>query len=156
MQEQTAMSIYLSNEKTRKYLESVLGKKTGQFITSLTSLASSSKSLKNCDRNSLLACALKATSMDLPFDPNLGFAWAVPYKTTATFQIGTKGYTQLALRTGQYKALNARDVREREFCGRDFVGDPIINWLPDEERADKKIIGFMAGLQLINALCKTF
>jgi len=154
MQEQTAMSVYLSNEKTRKYLESVLGEKTGQFITSLTSLASSSKSLKSCDRNSLLACALKATSMDLPFDPNLGFAWCVPYKTTATFQIGVRGYTQLALRTGQYKALNARDVRENEFCGRDFVGDPIINWLPDEERSEKKIIGFMAGLQLTNGFQK--
>ena len=154
MENQTAMSIYLSNEKTKKYLQSILGNRTGQFITSLTSLASSSKSLKNCDRNSLLACALKATSMELPFDPNLGFAWAVPYKTTATFQIGIKGYIQLALRTGQYKALNARDVREGEFTGRDFVGDPIINWLDDEERTEKKIIGFMAGLQLVNGFKK--
>ena len=154
MENQTAMSVYLSNEKTKKYLQSILGSRTGQFITSLTSLASSSKSLKNCDRNSLLACALKATSMELPFDPNLGFAWAVPYKTTATFQIGVKGYIQLALRTGQYKALNARDVREGEFAGRDFVGDPIINWLDDEERTKKKIIGFMAGLQLVNGFKK--
>ena len=138
MENQTTMSVYLSNDKTKKHLESILGNRTGQFITSLTSLASSSKSLKNCDRNSLLACALKATSMNLPFDPNLGFAWAVPYKTTATFQVGVKGYIQLALRTGQYQSLNAREVREGEFCGRDFVGDPVINWLSEEERADKK------------------
>ncbi len=65
MENQTTMSVYLSNSKTKKYLESILGNRTGQFITSLTSLASSSKSLKNCDRNSLLACALKATSMNL-------------------------------------------------------------------------------------------
>lgn len=154
MAEQAAMSVYLSNEKTKNYLQSILGARTGQFITSLTSLASSSKSLRNCDRNSLLACALKATSMNLPFDPNLGFAWAVPYKTTATFQIGIKGYIQLALRTSQYKALNARDVREGEFCGHDFVGDPIINWLTEEERANKEIIGFMAGLELINGFRK--
>lgn len=154
MSEQTAMSVYLSNEKTRNYLQSILGERTGQFITSLTSLASSSASLKNCDRNSLLACALKATSMELPFDPNLGFAWAVPYKTTATFQIGIKGYVQLALRTGQYQALNARDVREGEFKGRDFVGDPIIEWLPDDERTEKLIIGYMAGLILINGFKK--
>lgn len=154
MENQTAMSIYLSNDKTKKYLESILGNRTGQFITSLTSLASSSKSLKNCDRNSLLACALKATSMNLPFDPNLGFAWCVPYKNTATFQVGVKGYIQLALRTGQYQSLNAREVREGEFAGRDFVGDPLINWLSEEERDDKKIIGFMARLQLINGFKK--
>jgi len=154
MPEQTAMSVYLSSDRTKKYLESILGNRTGQFITSLTSLASSSKSLKNCDKNSLLACALKATSMNLPFDPNLGFAWAVPYKTTATFQVGVKGYIQLALRTGQYQSLNARDVREGEFSGRDFVGDPIINWISDEERENKQIIGFMAGLQLVNGFKK--
>lgn len=151
---QTAMSVYLSNDNTKKYLQSILGERTGQFITSLTSLAGSSKALKNCDRNSLLACALKATSMELPFDPNLGFAWCIPYKTTATFQVGVKGYIQLALRTGQYQSLNARDVRQGEFSGRDFVGDPIINWLPDEERTNKEIIGFMARLQLVNGFKK--
>ena len=154
MSNQTAMSVYLSNGNTKKYLQSILGEKTGQFITSLTSLAGSSKALKNCDRNSLLSCALKATSMELPFDQNLGFAWCIPYKTTATFQVGVKGYIQLALRTGQYQSLNARDVRQGEFSGRDFVGDPIINWLPDEERANKEIIGFMAGLQLVNGFKK--
>lgn len=108
MSNETAMSVYLSNENTKKYLNSILGSHTEQFITRLTSLAGSSGMLKNCDRNSLLACALKATSLSLPFDQNLGFAWAVPYKnrstgiTTATFQIGAKGYTQLALRTGKH------------------------------------------------------
>ena len=154
MSNQTAMSVYLSNDNTKKYLQSILGEKTGQFITSLTSLAGSSKALTNCARNSLLSCALKATSMELPFDQNLGFAWCIPYKTTATFQVGVKGYIQLALRTGQYQSLNARDVRQGEFSGRDFVGDPIINWLPDEERANKEIIGFMAGLQLVNGFKK--
>jgi recombination protein RecT len=154
MENQTAMSVYLSNEKTKNYLHSILGERTGQFITSLTSLSGSSKMLKNCDRNSLLACALKATSMELPFDPNLGFAWAVPYKNTATFQIGCKGYTQLALRTGQYKSLNARDVREGEFIGRDYVGDPIIEWQSDIERMNKPIVGYMAGLELVNGFRK--
>lgn len=171
MSKQAAMSVYLSNENTKKYLQSILGERTGQFITSLTSLAGSSAELQNCDRNSLLSCALKATSMNLPFDPNLGFAWAVPYGNIAprsrcshgspfgqtlraTFQVGSKGYTQLALRTGQYRSLNARDVSEGEFAGRDFVGDPIINWLPDEERANQKVIGYMAGLELTNGFRK--
>ena len=110
--------------------------------------------LKNCDRNSLLACALKAVSMELPFDPNLGFTWCVPYGKTATFQIGAKGYIQLALRTGQYKFIGSRDVREGEFLGRNFVGDPEIKWLSDEERINKEIIGYMAGLELLNGFRK--
>lgn len=161
MSEQTAMSVYLSNDNTKKYLQSILGERTSQFITSLTSLAGSSQSLRECDRNSLLACALKATSLELPFDPNLGFAWCVPYKnkktkvTTATFQIGTKGYIQLALRTGQYLHIGSRDVREGEFLGRNFIGDPKIQWLPDEERENKKITGYLAGFELINGFKKT-
>lgn len=151
---QAVMSTYLSNDSTKKYLSSILGERTGQFITSLTSLAGSSEMLKNCDRNSLLACALKAVSMELPFDPNLGFTWCIPYGRAATFQIGAKGYIQLALRTGQYKFIGSRDVREGEFLGRNFVGDPEIKWLPDEERINKEIIGYMAGLELVNGFRK--
>ncbi len=154
MANQVAMSVYLSNDGTKKYLKGVLGNRTGQFITSLTSLAGSSEMLKNCDRNSILACALKAVSMELPFDPNLGFTWCVPYGKTATFQIGAKGYIQLALRTGQYKFIGSRDVREGEFLGRNFVGDPEIKWLPDDERANKEIIGYMADLELVNGFKK--
>lgn len=154
MSNEIAMSVYLSSDNTKKYLNSILGERSGQFITSLTSLVGSSEMLKNCDRNSLLACALKATSMDLPFDPNLGFTWCVPYGRTATFQIGSKGYIQLALRTGQYKFIGSRDVRDGEFLGRNFVGDPEIKWLPDEERINKEIVGYMAGLELLNGFRK--
>ena len=80
------ISIYWSNEKTKRYLQSILGERTNQFITSLTSLASNSNYLKNCDRNSLLACALKAASMNLPFDPNLGFAEPFHIKTPPHFK----------------------------------------------------------------------
>lgn len=161
MPNETAMSVYLSNENTKKYLNSILGNHTEQFITSLTSLAGSSEMLKNCDRNSLLACALKATSLGLPFDQNLGFAWAVPYKnrstgiTTATFQIGAKGYTQLALRTGQYRYIGSMEVRKNEYKGRNFVGDPEIKWLPDDERKNLEVVGYMAGIELINGFRKS-
>lgn len=156
MTKETTMSVYLSKDDTKKYLNTILGDKerVNQFITSLTSLARSSEALRNCDRNSLLACALKATSMGLPFDPNLGFAWAVPYKNVATFQIGAKGYIQLALRTGQYRYIGSREVREGEFLGRNFVGDPEISWISDNERKDLKIIGYMAGIELINGFRK--
>lgn len=154
---QTAMSLYLSQEKTKNYLNTILGdkEKVNQFVTSLTTLSGSNYQLKKCTNNSLLACALKATSMGLPFDQNLGFAWAVPYGNVATFQIGAKGYIQLALRTGQYRHIGSREVRKGEFLGRNFVGDPEIKWLPDDEREDLEIVGYMAGIELINGFRKS-
>lgn len=160
---ETAMSVYLSQDNTKNYLKTILGdkEKVNQFVTSLSTLSGSSPALKKCTNNSLLACALKATSMGLPFDPNLGFAWCVPYKnsitdiSTATFQIGAKGYIQLALRTGQYRHIGSREVRKGEFLGRNFVGDPEIKWLPDDEREDLEIVGYMAGIELINGFRKS-
>ena len=52
------------------------------------------------------------------------------------------------------KALNSRDVREGEFVGRDFVGDPIIEWIPDDVRPEKPVIGYMAGMELTNGFRK--
>lgn len=155
MAKQMAMSVYLSQDSTKRYLQSILGERTGQFITSLTSLAGSSTTLQNCTRNSLLGCAIKAAAMDLSIDPALGFAWAIPYGSTATFQLGYKAYIQLAMRTGQYQSLGAREVREGEYQGRDFIGDPLISWLPDDERLNKKVVGYMAGLRLNNGFQKT-
>lgn len=154
-EKQLAMSTYLAQDSTKKYLQSVLGERTGQFITSLTSLASSSEALKKCTRNSLMGCAIKAAAMDLSIDPALGFAWAIPYGDVATFQLGYKAYVQLAMRTGQYQSLGAREVREGEYKGRDFIGDPQIEWLSDDERLGKKVVGYMAGLRLLNGFQKT-
>lgn len=154
-EKQMAMSLYLAQDNTKKYLQSVLGERTGQFITSLTSLASSSEALKKCTRNSLMGCAIKAAAMDLSIDPALGFAWAIPYGDQATFQLGYKAYVQLAMRTGQYQSLGAREVKEGEYKGRDFIGDPLIEWLPDDERLNKKVVGYMAGLRLMNGFQKT-
>lgn len=155
MAKEVAMSVYLSQDSTKKYLQSILGERTGQFVTSLTSLAGSSTALQNCTRNSLLGCAIKAAAMDLSIDPALGFAWAIPYGDQATFQLGYKAYVQLAMRTGQYQSLGAREVKEGEYKGRDFIGDPLIEWLSDEERLDKKVVGYMAGLRLMNGFQKT-
>ena len=152
------MSKFLSQPSIKNYLQNMLGERSGAFISSLTQLAASSPQLKECDRNSLLSCALKATGMGLPFDVSLGKAFAVPYKTkngyVAQFQLGYKGIVDLALRTGQYKRLNAMEVREGEFVGRDESGDPIINWLDEDERESKPVVGYMAFLELLSGFKK--
>ena len=154
MAEELSMSKYLTTENNKKYLESLLGDKTQAFITSLSTMVGSNATLNKCDRASLLGCALKATSMNLPFDQNLGFAYAVPYANKAQFQMGYKGFIQLAQRSSQIQQLNAREVREGEYKGDDMMGEPIIEWLPVEEREEKEIIGYMAGMKLVNGFVK--
>lgn len=148
------MSSFLTTENNKKYLESLLGDKTQAFITSLSTMVGSNATLNKCDRASLLGCALKATSMNLPFDQNLGFAYAVPYANKAQFQMGYKGYIQLAQRSSQIQQLNAREVREGEYKGDDMMGEPVIEWLSVEEREDKEIVGYMAGMKLVNGFTK--
>lgn len=148
------MSSFLTTENNKKYLESLLGDKTQAFITSLSTMVGSNETLNKCDRASLLGCALKATSMNLPFDQNLGFAYAVPYANKAQFQMGYKGFIQLAQRSSQIQQLNAREVVEGEYKGDDIMGEPIIEWLPVEEREGKNVIGYMAGMKLVNGFIK--
>lgn len=166
------MSVFLNEDKQKKYLQSILGERTSQFITSLCTLVGSNSNLQDCDRVSLMSCALKATSMNLPFDQNLGFAYAIPYKrkikkpsgeweeiTEAQFQMGVKGYIQLAQRTSQIEKLNAIEVVEGEFKGRDIFGEPVIQFLQDEDERNKlihegKIIGYLAAMKLINGFIK--
>jgi recombination protein RecT len=150
-----SMSSFLTQDTTKNYLQKMLGDRTNQFVTSLASMVGSNEALNKCDRNSVLGCALKAVGMNLPFDQNLGFAYAIPYGTQAQFQMGYKGFIQLGLRSSQIVQLGVREVKEGEYAGRDFVGDPIINWLSDDERIDKPTIGYMAGLKLVNGFLKT-
>lgn len=148
------MNVFLQQPNVNKFLESVLQDRKAQFMVAMTNLANSSNQLKNCDRNSLVTCGLKAAGMNLSIDPNLGQAWAVPYGDKAQFQIGKAGWIQIAMRSGQYVNLTSRDVREGEYVGDDEFGEPIIKWLDPVTREEKKIIGYMAGMKLINGFKK--
>lgn len=153
-----SMSSYLTQDNTKQYLQKMLGSRTNQFITTLATMVGSNPALNECNRASLMGSALKAASMNLPIDQNLGFAYVIPYKNKgvaqASFQIGYKGLIQLAQRSGQVISINAVEVKEGEFKGRDMLGEPVIEWLPEEERVDKKTIGYMAGLRLVNGFTK--
>jgi recombination protein RecT len=98
---------YLENEQSRyrARLAAMLGKRAPQFVSSVLSLANSSTSYKNVEPKSIIASAVIAATLDLPIDRNMGFAWIVPYGNLAQFQIGYKGWIQLALRTGRYAGI---------------------------------------------------
>lgn len=156
------MGSYLTNTKVRNYLEGILKERTGSFVSSMASIASMNTNLQNCTAKSLMMCGLKAASMNLPIDPNLGYAYPVPYKnndlgiTEAQFQMGYRGYIQLAMRTSQYKKLIVTDIRDGEIEEIDPITEtyrfkPILN---EEQRNNAKVSGYYAMFELVNGFRK--
>jgi recombination protein RecT len=155
----------LTAPNTSEYLSRVLGERKMSFISNLTSLVANNEKLQECKPVTLMYAALKATSLDLPLDQNLGYAYVIPFNTksrdlngneivekVAQFQIGYKGFKQLSLRTGQFKALNSTDVRDGEIISRNrLTGEILFDFVQDDElRKSKKIIGFVAYFELMN------
>lgn len=151
----------VSATPTQDHLRNVLGAKAPQFVCNLTSLVANNTNLQQCEPVSLMYAALKATSLELPFDSNLGFAYVIPFwsgknkRYEGQFQIGYKGFIQLALRSGQFTTLNVREVREGEIVGEDFVtGEMQFKALPADERLNAPVIGYMAFFRLVNGFSK--
>ena len=149
----------LNHQSMQKYLLETLGDKKQEFVANITTLVSNDVKLQECEAKSVIFSALKATALDLPLDPNLGMAYVIPFKNKskgikeAQFQIGYKGFTQLAMRSGQFKTINVRDVREGEIVGEDFISGEM-QFKRIEGREDKPIIGYVAYFRLINGFEK--
>lgn len=143
----------MENPSIKKRFEGVLKEKAPQYMSSIVNLVNSDTNLQKCDGMSVIASCMVAATMDLPVDKNLGYAWVVPYGSRAQFQMGYKGYIQLALRTGQYKAINVVEIREGE----------LVSWNPLTEeievdfskRESDAVIGYAGYFKLINGFEKT-
>ena len=151
---------YVKQDAVTTRLNELLGKRAPQFVTSLVSAANANTMLANCAPETVLTAALTAASMDLPINQNLGFAYLIPYKNKSgevcQFQMGYKGFIQLAQRSGYYKTINATDVREGEMIGFDRLsGELSFNWLDDSERNEAKVVGYVAYFQLLNGFEKS-
>jgi recombination protein RecT len=138
-----------------KRINERLGEKAGTFMTSILDLCGDDSNLIECDNNLVIKEALKAAALDLPVNKNLGFAYVIPYKERGVmkphFQMGYKGYIQLAIRTGQYKYLNAGMVYEGEI----IVEDRIKGTLEiSGEKTSDKVIGYFCYMQLLNGFEK--
>lgn len=143
----------------KKKFEEVLHSKAPQFMSSLLNLYNGDDYLKKADPMTVVTSAMVAATLDLPIDKNLGYAWIVPYynKTvgsqTAQFQLGYKGYIQLALRTGQYKAINVIEVREGELIKWNRLTEELE--LDLEGATSEKVIGYCGYFRLLNGFEKT-
>lgn len=154
-----AFNNFIANPRTQDYLTTVLAEKKASFVNNITALVSNNAALQVCRPDTLMFASLKATALDLPLDQNLGFAYVLPYKdnktgvTSAQFQMGYKGFVQLALRTGQFKTLNATDVREGELVGKDFVTGEL-TFKEAENRESLPVIGYVGYFKLLNGFEK--
>ncbi len=118
----------------------VLDKGAGAFVTSILSLVKSTQQLAAADPKTVVSAAMTAATLKLPIDPNLGFAYIIPYGKEAQFQMGYKGDIQLAMRTGQYKTINASVVYDGQVEGVDFITGEIIR---GKKKSDK-VVGYVA------------
>ena len=154
----------ITSPATQKYLTDLLHERKGQFVSNLTALVANNANLQECEPYTLMFAALKATALSLPIEPSLGMAHVIPYKnkkrgvTEAQFQLGYKGFQQLALRTGQYKRINTTEVREGELGKRNrLTGEIEWNWIEDEaKRLKTPVIGYVNYFCLLNGFESTF
>lgn len=148
----------MGETKYRKMFDDALKEKSGQFVTSLLSAINSNPKLGECESGTVVFGALKAASLDLPIDQNMGLAWLVPYKNSkrgcmeAQFMIGTRGWVQLALRSGQYKKLNAIAVDEGNFISYDPMTEELVTDFTKPQTG--KIAGYAAFFELANGYQK--
>lgn len=149
----------ITSPQTQKYLGDVLGERRGSFVNNLTALVANSAQLQECDPYTIMFAALKATALNLPLENSLGMAYCIPYKdnkhgtVVAQFQLGYKGFKQLALRSGQFAVIpNATDIKEGELKSRNrLTGECVFKFIDDEkERSKRKTIGYASYFKLLS------
>lgn len=158
---------FLATEAVRANVIQVVGAKNAtRFISSVVSAVQTNPSLAECTNKSILSAALLGEALNLSPSPQLGQFYMVPYKkkdkqgnvisVDAQFQMGAKGYKQLAMRTGQYLDIDVIYVRQGEYLGRDkFTGKQRFEFIEDDSvREELPIVGYLAYFELLNGFRK--
>ncbi len=151
----------LESENIKNRLSDILGKRSSTFATSVIQIAQSNKLLANAVPESIVGAAMTAATLNLPLNNSLGYAYIIPfnerqkdnsYLTKAQFQIGYKGFIQLAMRSDQFKTLHSTDVRKGEITSRDrLTGEMEFQWIDDDNERNKvPCIGYVAYFKLTN------
>jgi recombination protein RecT len=146
----------LADAGVQEQFKNALQDNASAFVASIIDLYSTDAALQQCEPAALIRECLKAATLKLPINKQLGFAWVIPYKVKGSmapqFQLGYKGYIQLAMRTGQYRYLNAGPVYDGIVVDQDlktgkidFLGQP----------ASSEVQGYFAHLELLNGFSKT-
>lgn len=155
-------SDFMTSPAVVNKVNNMVGGKDGQrFITSIISAVSNNPTLSECSSNSILSAAMLGESLKLSPSPQLGQYYMVPFNSkdgkVAQFQLGYKGYIQLAIRSGQYKKLNVLAIKEGELIRYDPLNEEIdVKLIDDElERENANTIGYYAMFEYTNGFRKT-
>lgn len=162
-QKQTFSAFLAQDAMKKKINEMVGGEKGQQFVTSIISAVSTNPQLAECDNASIVSAALLGQALNLSPSPQLGQYYMVPFNDNkrgckvAQFQIGYKGYIQLAIRSGQYKKLNVLAIKEGELKKYDPLNEEIeVELIENEEEREKATtIGYYAMFEYLNGFRKT-
>lgn len=157
------LTTYLSNDAVKNQINNIVGGKDGtKFIASIVSAVNNNPALQECTNPSILSAALLGQSLNLSPSPQLGQYYLVPFNDknkgkVAQFQLGYKGYIQLAIRSGQYKKLNVISIKKGELVKYDPLEEEIeVNLIEDEEeREAAETIGYYAFFEYTNGFKKT-
>lgn len=157
------LTAYLTQDAVKKQINSVIGGKDGQrFISAIISAVNTNPTLQECTNQSILSGALLGESLKLSPSPQLGHYYLVPFNDrnkgkVAQFQLGYKGYIQLAIRSGQYKKLNVMAIKEGELEYFDPLNEDIkINLMVEDwnAREQAETVGYYAFFELTNGFRK--
>lgn len=154
-----ALNKMLNTDAMQRKFESMLGKKSVGFLSSISNIVTNNALLQKADINTIVLAAAQAAALDLPINPNLGYAAIIPFndrksgRCIAQFQIMRDGFVELALRTGQVVAIVNEPVYEGELVHRNRFRDEYV--FDESKRSSVKIIGYMAYIRLLNGFEKT-
>lgn len=168
---QPKFSVAIQSDAYKNLINNTLGDKdkAQRFIASISSAVAVNPTLQQCDAGSILSGALLGESLNLSPSPQLGFYYLVPFKKTiktpdgkeeqiqvAQFQLGYKGYIQLAIRSGFYKKLNVLAIKKGELVNFDELNEEIeVNLIQDEEEREKaETIGYYAMFEYLSGFRK--
>lgn len=164
-QQKQKFSVAIQSDMYKNLINQTLGdpKRASRFIASVSSAVAVNPTLQECDAGTILSAALLGESLNLSPSPQLGHYYMVPFndnnnnRKVATFQLGYKGYIQLAIRSGQYKRINVIEIKEGELTHFDIFNEEIECILIEDEdkRSKAKTIGYYAMFELNNGFRKS-
>lgn len=161
-QKRMGIGAYLTQDAVKERINQVVGGKDGQrFISAVVSAVQTNPALQECSQPSILSAALLGEALKLSPSPQLGQYYMVPFNDkergkVAQFQLGYKGYIQLAIRSGQYKKLNVLAIKEGELVKFDPLNEEIeVHLIEDEDlREQAETVGYYAMFEYTNGFRK--
>ena len=156
-EKQITLQEFLGQDTIKKQMKALLKDRAGYFAMALVQVVDGNEQLQNAEPQSIFNAGIASAILGLPIEKNLGFSYIVPYKDKAQFQIGYKGFIQLALRTGQYKLINSTAIKEGEIKLKNrLTGEIDFNFIEDDDLRDTlKTVGYASYIEFNNGFRNT-